>query len=147
MAKNDLAYDNRKALPNKLLQKDGTITDLMGHAVTNAVDAYNKRLAIPNKFLNSDGTYSTLEEILSGAIDTDIFVIVDELPATGDEKKIYLLPDGKGGFYEYHYHNSKWDMIGTIEIDLSNYYTKAETNQAIATAIQTSITQVLGGSY
>lgn len=114
-------YDSKVSLPNKLLQKDGTITDITGKAVVNSVEAYKSKPALPNKFLNPDGTYSTLNEIISGMIDTDLFIIVDELPESGDEQKIYLVPNGEGGFIEYHWTGDTWDPIGTIEIDLSDY--------------------------
>ena len=86
-----------------------------------SVSSFN---SLPNKFLNPDGTYSTLDEIFADIVDSDLFIIVDELPAEGDPKKIYLLPDGEGGFIEYHYVNGKWDVVGGINIDLSNYPTK-----------------------
>ena len=153
-------YEMKVSLPNKLLQDDGTITDITGKVIdtTNADEGWVNKPALPNKFLNYDGTYSTLNEIIASMVDMDIYVIVDELPAEGDEKKIYLVPDGKGNFNEYHWTGTKWDPIGMLEFDITNYSTTDEMNQAIATslataktytdtAIQTSITQVLGGEY
>jgi hypothetical protein len=134
--KNEATYilDSKKGLPNKLLQADGSITDMLGNVVVNGDKSWEAKQALPNKFLNPDGTYSTLNEILSGAIDTDIFVVVDELPATGDEQKIYLVPDGKGGFVEYHWTGSSWDAVGSLDIDLSNYSTTQEMMNAIEAA-------------
>lgn len=140
MANNDATYilNSKVALPNKLLQDDGTITDIKGDVVVNSVDEYKSKPALPNKFLNPDGTYSTLNEIISSMVDTDIFVVVDELPEEGNPQKIYLLPDGKGGFVEYHWTGDSWDAIGVIEIDLSDYSTTQEMMNAIeAAAIQT----------
>ena len=128
---NDKTYDLRPALPNKVLNDDGGITDLFGNVVTESVTEYDNKPALPNKWINPDGSYSTLAELLAEGIDMDIYVIVEELPTIGNPKKVYLLPDGKGGFTEYHYHNGKWDVIGQLEIDLSNYYTKQETNQQL----------------
>jgi len=171
MGKN--AYDLKSALPNKVLDEDGNITDLFGKPVNPSSQAYANKVSLPNKWLNPDGTYSTLTEIIGGAIDTDVFVIVEELPETGDPKKIYLVPDDKGGFIEYHWTGSKWDPVGMVEFDLSNYWTISQVQQAIAnalqaskdyadtkkteaissaneytdSAIQSSITQVLGGEY
>lgn len=107
-------YNSKSALPNKLMQSDGSITDMAGTPATNAVDAYKARPALPNKFLNPDGSYSTLGEIIGSMVDTSLFIIVDELPASGDEQKIYLVPDGEGGFLEYHWIGSKWDPVGSI---------------------------------
>ena len=139
--KNEATYilDSKKGLPNKLLQADGSVTDMLGNTVVNGDKSWEAKQALPNKFLNPDGTYSTLNEILSGAIDTDIFVIVDELPATGDEQKIYLVPDSKGGFVEYHWTGSSWDAIGILDIDLSDYSTTQEMMNAIEAACLTSL--------
>lgn len=127
-------YDSKVSLPNKLLQENGTVTDIAGNPVTNSTPEYDSKPSLPNKFLNPDGTYSTLNEIISSMIDTDLFVVVDELPASGDEQKIYLVPDGEGGFIEYHWTGDEWDPIGTIEIDLSNYSTTQEMMNAIETS-------------
>ena len=69
------------------------------------------------------------------------------------------MPSENGYFDEYFYNsNGKWDKIGEVKIDLSNYPTKDEVANAIAanstadreytdTAIKTSITDILGGIY
>lgn len=133
---NDATYilDSKKGLPNKLLQADGTTTDMLGNVVVNPDTAWDSKPALPNKWLNPDGTYSTLNEIIAGMVDTGIYVIVDELPSEGNPQKIYLVSDGKGGFVEYHWTGSKWDPIGTIDIDLSNYSTTQEMMNAIEAA-------------
>lgn len=127
-------FDSKKGLPNKLLQADGTVTDMVGHTVVNPDEGWDAKQALPNKWLNPDGTYSTLNEIIASVVDTGIYVIVDELPAEGDPQKIYLVPDGKGGFVEYHWTGTKWDPIGMVEIDLSNYSTTQEMMNAIEAA-------------
>ena len=62
-------------------------------------------------------------------------------------------------FDEYFYNpNGKWDKIGEVKIDLSNYPTRDEVANAIAAnstedkkytdeAIKQNITNVLGGEY
>lgn len=112
-------YNSKPAIPNKLLNEDGTITTINGDTATDAVTEYKSKPALPNKFLNPDGSYSTLGEIISGMVDTSIFVIVDELPASGDPQKIYLVPDGKGGFTEYHWTGTDWDIIGAISAEMT----------------------------
>lgn len=130
---NEATYilDSKKGLPNKLLQADGTITDMLGNTVVNPDEAWDAKPALPNKWLNPDGTYSTLNEILAGMIDTSIYVIVDELPAEGDMQKIYLVSNGKGGFVEYHWTGDKWDPVGMVEFDISKYSTTQEMMNAI----------------
>lgn len=137
---NDATYilDSKLGLPNKLLQADGTATDMQGNTVVNADPSWDAKPALPNKFLNPDGTYSTLNEILVSMVDTSIYVIVDELPAEGNQQKIYLVPDDKGGFVEYHWTGTKWDPIGMVEFDLSNYSTTEEMNAAILAALNSA---------
>lgn len=127
-------FDSKKGLPNKLLQPDGTTTDIQGHVVVNADESWDAKPALPNKWLNPDGTYSTLNEIIASMVDTSIYVIVDELPTEGNPQKIYLVPDGKGGFVEYHWIGTKWDPVGMIEFDIENYSTTQEMMNAIEAA-------------
>lgn len=136
MANNEATYifNSKKGLPNKLLQADGTVTDMVGNVVINPDGGWDAKQALPNKWLNPDGTYSTLNEIIASVVDTGIYVVVDELPAEGDPQKIYLVPDSHGGFAEYHWTGTKWDAIGTVEIDLSNYSTTQEMMNAIEAA-------------
>ena len=133
---NDATYilNSKAGLPNKLLQADGTTTDMLGNVVVNPDNAWDSKPALPNKWLNPDGTYSTLNEIIASMVDTSIYVIVDELPAEGNAQKIYLVSDGKGGFVEYHWTGEKWDPVGMIESDISKYSTTQEMMNAIEAA-------------
>lgn len=74
---------------------------------------------------------ATLGNLLA-QVDSEIFKVVANLPETGVANKIYLLPKGtpesQDGFDEYIWVNSAWELIGTINIDLSNYYTKGQVD-------------------
>lgn len=133
---NDATYilNSKAGLPNKLLQADGTTTDMLGNVVVNPDNAWDSKPALPNKWLNPDGTYSTLNEIIASMVDTSIYVIVDELPPEGNAQKIYLVSDGKGGFVEYHWTGEKWDPVGMIEFDITKYSTTQEMMNAIEAA-------------
>lgn len=68
----------------------------------------------------------------AGAIN---MLIVNELPATGQEDTIYLVPleepeSQENRYAEYVYINNAWELLGKIgiEVDLTDYYTKTETN-------------------
>ncbi len=137
-------FNSKPALPNKLLNEDGITTTLAGETVTDAVAEYDSKPALPNKFLNPDGSYSTLSEIVSKMVDTDIFIIVDELPASGDPQKIYLVPDGQGGFTEYHWTGTAWDAIGALSVELpSQIYSWVWADRSAASkAMWTEIYQV-----
>jgi hypothetical protein len=132
--KNNMVYDSKPALPNKLLQADGSITDLAGNAVIGAVDAYENKVALPNKWLNPDGSYSTLAQIVTSMIDMNLFIVVNELPETGEPNKIYLLVQNDK-IIEYIWVNNSWDPIGMVEFDIDNYYTKSEVTQLISAAL------------
>jgi len=52
-------------------------------------------------------------------------VVVQELPTTGEENILYLVPKTTTGtnnvFEEYLYVDNSWELIGTTDIDLSGY--------------------------
>ena len=66
---------------------------------------------------------------------------VDELPTENIETNvIYAIPSTqsklKNAREEYVYINGDWECIGTTMVDLSNYYTKQETDNQITTKIE-----------
>lgn len=77
--------------------------------------------------------------------------IVDKLPTSDiDTHMIYFVAigstQGNDSYYEYMYINNKWELIGTTQIDLSNYWTieevKAYFNEnkyILPTATQTTL--------
>lgn len=79
------------------------------------------------------------------ALEGNHFEVVDELPAVSEGKfnVIYLVPTegdptSKDEFIlieEGEPATRKWEQIGTTKVDLSNYFTKAETTSAISTAV------------
>jgi len=60
------------------------------------------------------------------------FLVVSELPETGSDGVIYLVPKTQsttGDLYdEYVWVNNAWEHIGGLTIDLSNYYTKTQVD-------------------
>ena len=64
------------------------------------------------------------------------FLFVTELPATGQKNTIYFVANNSGSgnnlFDEYVWtSNDTWEQLGSVSIDLSNYYTKDELNGRI----------------
>lgn len=61
--------------------------------------------------------------------------VVTELPDTGVANVIYLVPKEDTGdndiFDEYLWVDNDWEHIGSTDIDLSNYYTKAQVDSKI----------------
>ena len=138
----DQAYELSKALPNKWLNPDGSITDGQGNiispATTTMAAVYKTSKSIVNKFIDVDGETKTYEQI-----SMDIFVPVDKLPTTGEKNKIYLVPADNGTFDEYYWINDKWELLGNVALDLSDYPTIEQMNAAINEAIYGA----LGGVY
>ena len=61
-----------------------------------------------------------------------IFETVSKLPNKGEDGKIYLVPSSNGMFDEYFWNkNNKWDKVGEVKVDLSNYYNKNEVDNKI----------------
>lgn len=140
---NSTVYELSKALPNKLLNADGSITDFQGNIISPAntinAEVYKNSKAMANKFVTESGDTKTYAEI-----SFEMFIVVDTLPEEGEKNKIYLVPSSNGSFDEYFWNdNNKWDKIGEVTIDLSNYPTFAQMNNAINTAIFGA----LGGDY
>ena len=87
-------------------------------------------------------TKAQVDDIISH-INTLKLEVVEELPPIGRTDTIYLVPNGgsSGNVYdEYIYVNNNWELIGTTEVDLSNYYTKDEVDTLIA-QIETGLAQ------
>ena len=138
----DQAYELSKALPNKWLNPDGSITDSQGNiispATTTMAAVYKTSKSIVNKFIDVDGETKTYDQI-----SMDIFVPVDKLPTTGEKNKIYLVPAENGTFDEYYWINDKWELLGNVALDLSDYPTFDQMNAAINEAVYGA----LGGEY
>ena len=138
----DLAYELSKSLPNKWLNPDGSVTDGQGNIITPANEAgafmYKNSKSVVNKFVDIDGETKTYEQI-----SMDIFTPVDVLPETGEKNKIYLVPTGNGTFDEYYWAVDKWELLGNVMLDLSDYPTFDQMNAAI----QDAVYNVLGGEY
>ncbi|MDR1572746.1 MAG: hypothetical protein LBS24_00350, partial [Clostridiales Family XIII bacterium] len=68
----------------------------------------------------------------------DLFIVAEELPAVGIENRIYLIPEEGGqSFSEHFYKDGAWEDFGTLTVDLSNYYTKTQTDSKIANSAAT----------
>lgn len=136
------AYELSKALPNKWLNPDGSITDMQGNVISpssnSLMEVYKNSKAIVNKFTDVNGETKTYAQI-----SLELFIPVDVLPDVGETNKIYLLPSSNGTFDEYYWTGNKWEAIGSISLDLSDYPTFAQMN----TAINNAVFSALGGEY
>ena len=112
--------------PTKLsdLQND---TNFIDNTVNNLVNYYKKT-----------ETYTQAEvDALISAIVTLNILVVQSLPTQDiSTTTIYLVPkqtpETQDIYDEYIYVNNAWEHIGTTQIDLSNYYTKTQTDNLLA---------------
>lgn len=84
-------------------------------------------------------------DVISCTVDTGLYVVVQSLPAqpaAGNENKIHLVPlpssaTGQNDQYEeYLWKGTEWEYLGVrqADIDLSDYWTSAQTQSAITSA-------------
>lgn len=111
-------FTNKPTIPtttNELTNNSGFINN----AVNNLINYYDK---------------GEINDMISN-ISTLNILVVDELPTSDiSTTTIYFMPNGKTGnnvYNEYIYVSNKWELIGTTEIDLSNYYTKSEVDKKV----------------
>lgn len=73
----------------------------------------------------------------------------DFLESTGEDGYLYLYPidttDLTKGYYRYVWENEEWLDLGTTQIDLSDYYTKTETDLLLNT--KANVVEVLKSKY
>lgn len=130
--------------------KADTATTLSGYGIT---DAYTKGEVDSAITSATSGLQETLTagagiaissaNVISCTLDTGLYVVVTTLPAepaAGNENKIHLVPDPSGAtgneYIEYLWKGDEWEEIGktTVETDLSDYWTSAQTQSAITSA-------------
>ena len=97
-------------------------------------------------YYTKTNTYTKTEvDQLIGAISTLDIQIVQTLPATGSTSTIYLVPktaSTNDSYDEYIYVNNNWEHIGSTEVDLSNYYTKTQTDTLLNGKADEGITEL-----
>lgn len=139
------------ALETAISGKADASTTISGYGIT---DAYTKTETDNAITAATSGLQETLTagtgiqisgNVISCTVDTGLYVVVEELPvqpAAGNENKIHLVPLGTGStgtndyYEEYLWKGDAWEYLGTrsVEIDLSDYWTSAETQSAITSA-------------
>lgn len=96
------------------------VSEFIKNTVDNLINYYKK---------TETYTKNEVNNLISG-IKTAHFEVVQQLPEIGQENVIYLVPNTTSSerniYDEYIYINNDYELIGTTNIDLSNYYTKDE---------------------
>lgn len=93
---------------------------------------------------SNGGTKKLRVSTLVGSLDGLKKAVVQTLPTQDiDPNTIYLVPKQTAGtqnvYDEYMYINNAWEIIGSTEVDLSNYQTKTDNN------LLTTSKQIVGG--
>ena len=97
------------------------------------------------------GSKAVYDFVVAALADIEKFsaVIVTVLPETGETNKMYLVAKTSGsaddGYDEYLFIDSKWEKIGTTNIDLSEYLKKEDIHILTNTEITAIITAAKGG--
>lgn len=115
-----------------------TATDVGLEKVDNfetATQAEAEAGASNSKFMTPLRTKQAIDTVVNALPDQDIFKVVSVLPDTGEENYIYIVPatnPAAGDQHdEYMWVNEAWELVGTLDIDLSDYYNKDEIDVLI----------------
>lgn len=105
---------------------------------------------LTNYYLKSE-TYTQSEvNNLIGQIKTISIEVVDTLPTTGEDNKIYLVPkEGSTGdvYNEYIWVNNTWELIGSTQVDLTGYATQDWVNSQIQNFLtESQVTEIVNNS-
>lgn len=127
-------YATSDDLNNGLSFKQNTLTAGTGIEIVN--DVISSPSEIDDINASTGTTYSSNKIIeLTQGLGFDV-EIVQALPQTGDAQTIYMLPKADSAatdvYEEYIYTNNAWEKIGNTQTDLSQYYTKSETDTLMA---------------
>ena len=95
------------------------------HQTVGLVDTY--------RITFDDDTYFDFD-ITNGKTNLDIQVLT-ELPSTGEVGVLYFIPNSASSatniYDEYVWMGTRFEFLGNPRLDLSNYYTKTETDDVI----------------
>lgn len=130
---------NKGYITNQELSNKGYITNVPEEYITETELSDKKYITntvndLFNYYLKKD-TY-TKQEVnnLISTISTINILVVSSLPTVGKENVIYLVPkeaEPRDTYNEYIYVNNNWEHIGNTKVDLSDYYTKSQTNNLL----------------
>ena len=107
-------------IKGKIPTVDSSVTQESGNAVSSAA------------------VYAYVAEKIAG-IGGVSFKMADSLPESGDGRYIYLVPKStaemQNGYDEYIWYDSAWELIGSADIDLSDYVRSSDMHEITADEI------------
>lgn len=135
-----LQLDGREIIPFAKDDANGSIlVSILKAFITEGLAKQSVVDGKQNKLTAGYGIEITPDNKIKSTLDVNLFKIVDVLPTSEIENKIYLVLDDSSDsedniYLEYLYVNGKWEMIGkyTATIDLSPYMKSADAEQLYA---------------
>lgn len=134
--------------PNQDGSAEGTFVEYTPVDTSNFITKSVNDLA--NYYLKTETFTQQEVRDLVATIISSSFKKVDAKPITGEVNIIYLVPAAKTEtdniYEEWIWVDAKWEMIGTTKVDLSDYYTKEQTDGKFATIelVPTALSQLSG---
>lgn len=126
-----LTFDNEPTTGSSNPVKSGGVKSYVDTAKTNLQNAINLK---QDKLTAGAGITITSGNVISSTASIK-FEIVSVLPATGDDDTFYLVAHSgseQNNYYdEYVYVNGAWELIGTTQVDLTDYITTTELATAL----------------
>lgn len=129
-----------------------TKAQLQDKANRSELSNYATQQDIQDLYTAGDGI-SIVGNVISTTIDTNMWIIVDELPQEDiDPNKIYLLEESQNGdtiYTEYRYKNGQWVPSGQRmpEVDLTGYLTTDAAANNYLSKHEAANTYQLAGNY
>ena len=117
-----------------ILNNNSVIIDDEAGTVRNAIASANQQIQEIITNLLNYYTKAQVDELIQSIARLEI-KLVDSVEEVTEAGYIYLVPkestEQKDIFDEYIFYNGKPELIGTTQIDLSNYYTKDEIDDLL----------------
>lgn len=120
-----------------IVQETGDSQDkvMSQKVVTDIKDALEASIAKKQAKLTAGRGINISGSVISSTLDTNPFVVVSSLPATGNSEKIYLVPAEKqeeGNLTdEWIWNNGQWERLGSAKVDLTPYAKDEEVKAAL----------------
>lgn len=122
-----------------------TTPDAVATAITSALTNYATNAGVQTAIATALANYMTSAEVntaITEAVAEAAHItvqVVDNLPETGAANVIYLVPNGSTGNNakdEFMWIDSKWEKIGSTDVDLSGYWAKTDLMAMTAAELQ-----------
>lgn len=129
------------------IKVNGTAQTITDKAVDITVPTNNNQLTNGAGYQTASEVQTAINSAISGITGISIEV-VSTLPATGENGVIYLVSNGGSSTNTYDEYiwlsnASRFEKIGTTDVDLSNYYTKTEVDGLISSAGEENVIEVV----